>query len=119
MRDPPTRGSRRDRSPPTQPLRRDERDGSHEAISGLGRGRPVMRERLQTLPYMKSMPLTVFAALLAAAAFSLLAIPMQAGSKPSLESRTTFVELDAVVLDKNDYPVVGLQRGDFQVKEDG
>jgi VWFA-related protein len=78
-----------------------------------------MRARLRTLPYMKSMPLTVCPALLAAAGFCVLAIPMQAGSKPSLEPRTTFVELDAVVLDKDDYPVVGLQPGDFQVKEDG
>jgi VWFA-related protein len=43
---------------------------------------------------------------------------MMAGSKP-VDPRTTFVELDAVVLDKNDRPVRGLQQGDFQVKEDG
>jgi VWFA-related protein len=67
---------------------------------------------------MKSMPSTVRLALLAAAGFCLLAIPMMAGSKP-VEPRTTSVELDAVVLDRNDRPVKGLQQGDFQVKEDG
>jgi VWFA-related protein len=68
---------------------------------------------------MKSMPSTLRLALLAAAGFCVLAIPLAAGSKPSSEPRTTFVELDAVVLDKNEHPVVGLQQGDFQVKEDG
>src|SRR5580693_4159120 len=68
--------------------------------------------------HMKSMPSTVRLALLAAAGFCLLAIPMMAGSKP-VDPRTTFLELDAVVLDKNDRPVRGLQQGDFQVKEDG
>ena len=67
---------------------------------------------------MKSIPSTVRLALLTAAGFCLLAIPMMAGSKP-VDPRTTFVELDAVVLDKNDRPVRGLQQGDFQVKEDG
>jgi hypothetical protein len=79
-----------------------------------------MWEGLRTLPHLKSMPSTVRLALLAAAGFCVLAISLGAGSKPSLEDpRTTFVELDAVVLDKNDSPVVGLQQGDFQVKEDG
>jgi VWFA-related protein len=46
-------------------------------------------------------------------------MPIMAGSKPSVAPRTTFVELDAVVLDNNDRPVRGVQQGDFQVKEDG
>lgn len=46
---------------------------------------------------------------------------MMAGSRLSEvpRTRTTFVELDAVVLDKSDRPVKGLEQGDFQVKEDG
>src|ERR1700687_1469449 len=34
-------------------------------------------------------------------------------------STTLSVELDAVVLDKNDRPVHGLQQRDFQIKDDG
>ncbi len=58
-------------------------------------------------------------ALLAAAGVWVLTMRTMAGSKPSPGARTAFVELDAVVLDKNDRPVKGLQRGDFQIKEDG
>src|SRR5580693_3663260 len=62
---------------------------------------------------------TVRLALLAAAGFCVLGFPVAAGSKPPSAPRTTFVELDAVVLDKNDGVVKGLRQGDFQVKEDG
>lgn len=68
---------------------------------------------------VKAMPSTVRLALVAAAGGCVLAIPTMAGSKPPPRPRTTFVELDAVVLDGNDRPVHGLQQRDFQVKEDG
>jgi VWFA-related protein len=43
-----------------------------------------------------------------------------AGQKASSHRpRTELVELDAVVVDKNDQPVRGLRREDFEVKEDG
>src|ERR1700730_8134067 len=50
-----------------------------------------------------------------------LALSATAGSQSPLSGGTaaSLVELDAVVLDKNDRPVHGLQQGDFQVKEDG
>jgi VWFA-related protein len=81
-------------------------------------GGPTCGEVAATLP-MKSMPSTVRLAVVAAAGVSVLAIPMMAGSKPPSGPRTTFVELDAVVLDRNNRPVKGLQQRDFQVKEDG
>ena len=49
----------------------------------------------------------------------LAAFPLLAGQKAPSRPRTTFVELDAVVVDSNDRPVRGLQREDFQIKEDG
>jgi VWFA-related protein len=42
-----------------------------------------------------------------------------AAQKPSPPPRTTFVELDAVVVDSHDKPVRGLHRDDFRIKEDG
>jgi VWFA-related protein len=49
----------------------------------------------------------------------LAALPLLAGQKASSRPRVTFVELDAVVVDANDRPVRGLQREDFQIREDG
>src|SRR5580658_562766 len=49
---------------------------------------------------------------------SLAVVVLVAGQKPSPRPRTTFVELDAVVVDGNG-PVRGLHRDDFQVQEDG
>jgi VWFA-related protein len=46
-------------------------------------------------------------------------VTLVAEQKPSPPPRTAFVELDAVVVDKDDRPVRGLQREDFEVKEDG
>jgi VWFA-related protein len=43
----------------------------------------------------------------------------RAAQKPSPPPRTSFVELDAVVLDSHDKPVRGLHRDDFQIKDDG
>jgi VWFA-related protein len=49
-----------------------------------------------------------------------LALSAAAGSQSPLSgSAASPVELDAVVLDKNDRPVHGLQQRDFQIKEDG
>ena len=58
-------------------------------------------------------------ALLAVAGTCVLALPTIAGPKQFTRARTAFVELDAVVVDRNGRPVEGLQQGDFQVKEDG
>jgi len=41
------------------------------------------------------------------------------GMRSTPATRTTFVELDAVVLDKSDRTVSGLQQADFTVREDG
>src|SRR5579862_907419 len=71
------------------------------------------------LPAVKSMLSTVRLALLGAGGCCVLAMPIMAGSNPAVAPRTTFVELDAVVFDKSDRLVSGLQQGDFQVKEDG
>jgi VWFA-related protein len=65
------------------------------------------------------MPSTIRLALLAAAGVCVVAISRVAGSSPSADPRTTFVELDAVVLDKDERPVKGLKQADFQIKEDG
>jgi VWFA-related protein len=64
------------------------------------------------------MPSTVRVTLLTAAGVCV-AISLVTGAKPSADPRTTFVELDVVVLDKNDRPVKGVRQEDFQVKEDG
>ena len=42
-----------------------------------------------------------------------------AAQKAAPPPRTTFVELDAVVIDGHDKPVRGLHRDDFQIKDDG
>ncbi len=50
---------------------------------------------------------------------SFVALPLRAAQKTSSRPRTTFVELDAVVVDNDDRPVRGLHAEDFQIKEDG
>jgi VWFA-related protein len=47
------------------------------------------------------------------------AFPLLDGQKTPPRPRTTFVELDAVVVDSNERTVRGLHREDFQIKEDG
>jgi len=54
----------------------------------------------------------------AVAAICLLALPAPARPQKAPAERTSSVELDVVVLDKDDRPVRGLHQGDFVVKED-
>src|SRR5579864_2758457 len=48
-----------------------------------------------------------------------LAVVTLAAAQKASPPRTTFVELDAVVVDKHDRPVRGLHSADFEIKEDG
>ncbi len=57
--------------------------------------------------------------LFAVAALSLLGVAASGARGAAPAEHLSFVELDAVVLDKNDLPVSGLQQADFTIKEDG
>jgi VWFA-related protein len=49
----------------------------------------------------------------------LAALRLRAEQEEAPRPRTTFVELDAVVVDGHDRPIRGLQRDDFEIKDDG